>query len=323
MNRKTGALLGAAALVAGAFGLAAPASAQATRTWVSGVGDDFNPCSRTAPCRTLGAALSKTAAGGEINCLDPATFGLFTINKSVSILCDDVPGGMNIEFDDTDQWAAIVVNIGPTDTVVLSGLNIHGNLRAGQSGIRIESGGAVHVRNSTMASLGDCAITTLDATEVVIDNLTSIDNFCGASFLKDSAGQLDFALTNSRIAFSTRTGIYVGGSASMGVVKGIVSDTVIDETISPSWGVRNHGIVVDGAQQPVGLAVEDSIVSGHRIGAFEVSGSGAIVTVSGTAIVNNGVAIKALNGASVISYRDNVLAGNMSNGAFTGVSTKK
>ena len=43
------------------------ASAQATRTWVSGVGDDANPCSRTAPCKTFAGAISKTAAGGEIS----------------------------------------------------------------------------------------------------------------------------------------------------------------------------------------------------------------------------------------------------------------
>jgi len=37
----------------------------------SGVGDDANPCSRTAPCKTFAGAISKTAAAGEINCLDP------------------------------------------------------------------------------------------------------------------------------------------------------------------------------------------------------------------------------------------------------------
>ena len=64
-----------------------PASAQATRTWVSGVGDDVNPCSRTAPCKTFAGAISKTAAGGEINCLDPGGFGTVTITKSMTIDC--------------------------------------------------------------------------------------------------------------------------------------------------------------------------------------------------------------------------------------------
>ena len=63
----------------------APAHAQATRTWVSGVGDDANPCSRTAPCKTFAGAISKTAAGGEINCLDPGGFGAVTITKAITI----------------------------------------------------------------------------------------------------------------------------------------------------------------------------------------------------------------------------------------------
>src|SRR5689334_6924997 len=66
---------------------ALPAHAQATRTWVSGVGDDANPCSRTAPCKTFAGAISKTATGGEINCIDPGGFGAVTITKSIQIIC--------------------------------------------------------------------------------------------------------------------------------------------------------------------------------------------------------------------------------------------
>ena len=73
---------------------AAPAYAQATRTWVSGVGDDANPCSRTAPCKTYAGTISKTATNGEINCLDPGGFGAVTITKSLSIVCDYTEGGV-------------------------------------------------------------------------------------------------------------------------------------------------------------------------------------------------------------------------------------
>src|SRR5262245_59664270 len=65
--------------------LSMTAMSQATRTWVSGVGDDVNPCSRTAPCKTLAGAISKTATGGEINILDPGGFGAVTITKSITI----------------------------------------------------------------------------------------------------------------------------------------------------------------------------------------------------------------------------------------------
>src|SRR5258708_40228276 len=67
------------------FALASIAQAQATRTWVSGVGDDANPCSRTAPCKTFAGAISKTATGGEIDALDPGGFGQETITKSITI----------------------------------------------------------------------------------------------------------------------------------------------------------------------------------------------------------------------------------------------
>src|SRR3954471_14698380 len=81
--------------------------AQATRTWVSGVGDDINPCSRTAPCKTFAGAISKTATNGEINCIDPGGFGAVTITKSITIDCHEIyasilnsfTNGINIAFD--------------------------------------------------------------------------------------------------------------------------------------------------------------------------------------------------------------------------------
>src|SRR5262245_24456591 len=65
--------------------LAATTQAQASRTFVSAVGDDANPCSRTAPCKTFSAALGKTAKDGEIDVLDPGGYGSVTITKSVYI----------------------------------------------------------------------------------------------------------------------------------------------------------------------------------------------------------------------------------------------
>src|SRR2546430_5458959 len=67
------------------FAFASMAQAQATRTWVSGVGDDANPCSRTAPCKTFAGAISKTAVDGEIDALDPGGFGTVTITKAITI----------------------------------------------------------------------------------------------------------------------------------------------------------------------------------------------------------------------------------------------
>src|SRR3954447_7855270 len=104
---KTSILLALAATSLVVLLQAAPAHAQASRTWVSGVGDDANPCSRTAPCKTFAGAISKTALNGEINCLDPGGFGTVTITKSITIDCHEIfagvlnagLNGINIPFD--------------------------------------------------------------------------------------------------------------------------------------------------------------------------------------------------------------------------------
>src|ERR1051326_8179535 len=105
------------------MGIAAGANAQATRTWVSGVGDDVNPCSRTAPCKTFAGAISKTATNGEINCLDPAGFGGLTITKSITVDCHDVYAsilvagtpGITVNFDafaaGDARWSVRIRNI--------------------------------------------------------------------------------------------------------------------------------------------------------------------------------------------------------------------
>src|SRR6266478_5865645 len=96
------------------------AQAQATRTWVSGVGDDVNPCSRTAPCKTFAGAISKTAAGGEISVLDPGGFGAVTITKSITINGDGTLAGLLASLTN-----GIIVNAGVNDKVVIRGLSIN------------------------------------------------------------------------------------------------------------------------------------------------------------------------------------------------------
>src|SRR6478736_9184720 len=101
--------------------IATPAQAQATRTWVSGVGDDVNPCSRTAPCKTFAGAISKTAAGGEIDCLDSAGYGAVTITKGMTINCLGVIGSVLVSGTN-----GMVVQAGPSDVVYLRGIEVHG-----------------------------------------------------------------------------------------------------------------------------------------------------------------------------------------------------
>src|SRR5712672_2878373 len=112
-----------------------------SRTWVSGVGDDANPCSRTAPCKTFAGAISKTAAGGEINCLDPGGFGAVTITKAMTIACEGVTACVLAAGTN-----GIIVNAGASDQVTLRGLDING-FGTGLNGIRFLAGKALIVDN--------------------------------------------------------------------------------------------------------------------------------------------------------------------------------
>jgi hypothetical protein len=116
-----------------------PAHAQAARTWVSGVGDDAQPCSRTAPCKTFAGAISKTAPAGEINVLDPGGFGAVTITKSITIRADHVEAGVLVAATN-----GIVVNAGPNDIVVLEGLDIEG-FGSGIHGVNVLAGKQVSI----------------------------------------------------------------------------------------------------------------------------------------------------------------------------------
>src|SRR5690349_3189428 len=119
---------------------------QASRTWVSGVGDDANPCSRTAPCKTFAGAISKTAAGGEIDALDPAGYGAVTITKAITI----DGGGGQVASVLVAGTNGIVVQAGPSDVVILRNLRINGISGSGNggiNGIRFLAGKDLNVEN--------------------------------------------------------------------------------------------------------------------------------------------------------------------------------
>src|SRR5947209_2952408 len=139
-------LLPAVAALIAALVLPASAVAQASRTWVSGVGDDANPCSRTAPCKTFAGAISKTAAGGEIDALDPGGYGGVTITKAITI----DGGGGQVASVLVSGTNGVNVQAGPTGVVILRNLRINGIEGAGSgglNGIRYLSGASLHVEN--------------------------------------------------------------------------------------------------------------------------------------------------------------------------------
>ena len=234
--------------------LAMPANAQATRTWVSGVGDDANPCSRTAPCKTFPGAISKTAAGGEINCIDPGGFGTLTITKAISIICGE-SGEAGVLA--STGLAGITVNAGPTDKVVLQGLDIQG-IPSGTNGVNFIAGLEIDIIKCTIQGF---------TTGV---NVTS--NTTGARvFIKDSV-----------IAFNGG-GVNVQGNGVGNVAS--VYNTLVESNTTFAVQATNANNVVAVANSVLnGSPAAISLVTGGTAVSFGpsniVSGTGTFTTTT-------------------------------------------
>jgi hypothetical protein len=172
--------------------LASLSQAQATRTWVSGVGDDVNPCSRTAPCRTFAGAMPKTIVGGEIDVLDSGGFGTLVISKSITI---DGTGMLGSILAATVN--GITINItSATDTaksVRLRGLSING-VGSGINGINIIGANKVSIEDSVIDGFTENGINAADGS-VFVKNTTIRNNKVGITATRrGQVGITDVAL---------------------------------------------------------------------------------------------------------------------------------
>jgi hypothetical protein len=225
--------------------LAVPANAQATRTWVSGVGDDANPCSRTAPCKTFAGAISKTTSGGEIDCLDPGGFGALTITKSITILCG--PSGVGgVLVSGTN---GIVVNTPAGSRVVLDGLDIEG-LSTGINGVSVPGQGIVTIRNCSIRDFTQNGVNvagTSGITQVLIQNsfITGnglTPNFGGVNVV-GASGAINIADVVNTTFFSN-TNFNVQANGTGGTANIILSGSVLLATTPNSIIVSGGGNVI-------------------------------------------------------------------------------
>jgi hypothetical protein len=210
-------LLPALAVAAACLTFTASASAQASRTWVSGVGDDVNPCSRYAPCKTFAGAIANTAAGGEINALDPGGYGSVTITKAITIDVTGVPGGIA-----NTGAHGVIVNAGDNDAVVLRGLSIHGNTGSycgygGQSGVRVLRAKSVRIEDTTIARQNKAIDITPGTGPVdVVVNRVELNENCvsGVSVAPTGSGAAKVMVRASSITNSgTAVSVGDGGAA--------------------------------------------------------------------------------------------------------------
>jgi hypothetical protein len=271
---------------------------------VSGSGNDGNPCSYTAPCRTFAAAISKTTINGEINCIDSGAYGTVTITKSITIDCHDVFAG--ILAGGTEPTSGIVISItvnanDPLRTVRLRNLNINGTGVSGSAGTR----------------LGIFGINIVQAANVFIDDVM-ISGFAqmGIRDLRNSNGLL--VVRNTIVRDNTGVGIEIFPAVGSSVT------AVIDTSHSD---LSSYGIAVANGSR---ATISRSVFSGNTVAGIEAD-AGAQVNVNDTIISDNAVGVQAagtirlsnsditFNGTGIsgapLSFGNNRISGNTSAGS--------
>ncbi len=293
--------MAAAAALLWVTSAASIANAQATRTWVSGVGDDANPCSRTAPCKTFAGAISKTAAGGEINVLDPGGFGAVTITKSITISSESFEAGVLVSGTN-----GIVISAANTDNIVLRGLDIEG-LGTGLAGIKVLSAGNVYVEKCTINHFTQSGIEFVPSSAT-----TSTSNlYVSSTIVRNNVGAAGFAGIHVKPG-SNVTGkatisntLIEGNSAGLRVEDN--STTVANDTTAAS----NSGaglIAVTSGLGTATLNLEGCVASSNGFGIRADAGSGgtANVRISNCDIFGNttGLSTNGVN-AHIQSFSNN------------------
>jgi hypothetical protein len=261
---------------------------------VSGVGDDANPCSRTAPCKTFAGAISKTAAGGEISVLDPGGFGAVTITKAITINGDGTLAGILAAGTN-----GVIVNAGVNDVVVLRNLSING-VGTGLRGIRFLAGRTLRVEKCSISGFTAHGIdvvhgsTTTPGELVVIDTTFTrigsvavrVDNTAGAVAPRATLENVN--ISRALIGFDVlKSGV------------GTISRSVISD-------VTNQAVV---AENTAVINVTDTVLSrnGTGISAFN---SGATVRLSNSSIFSNTTGVSIAVGGTGDTFANNAIFGN-------------
>jgi hypothetical protein len=297
------ALLGALFVV----GLAiAPAHAQATRTWISGVGDDANPCSRTAPCKTFAGAISKTATGGEIDALDPGGFGALTITKSITL----DGGGGQVASVLTVGTPGITINAAG-GVVILRNLRFNGLLNSGSSGttgVSIVAAAVVVVEKCDIFGFSAAGIgaTVSTGTLALKVQETTLNNNAGGIGFKPSGGAIvNASIERTHADANTGVGIKVDGTSG-----GSSNVAITDSSISV-----NNSLALNAVSGPSGNVKVDltRVViannNGAGVQANNSAGGTAMVTVGQSILSNNVSAWSPVGSPQLLSFQNNQVTG--------------
>jgi hypothetical protein len=292
-----------------AFGLsAAPAAALANRTFVSGKGTDAGACAFGAPCRTFAFALTQTTAGGEIDVLDPAGYGVVTITKAISIVND----GAGVTTIGASSGNAITINAGANNSVHLRGLTIEG-LGTGTNGILFTTDGNLEIENCVIRNFafGINFSPNTSSTFSVSDTIASNNGNTG--ILVNSFGSAVVTGVLSKVTANNNNGmagIDVDGSSTTGASLNV---TIVDSVASNNG---NGGAGVFARNAATAVMLRNVVASNNSVGLFAITA--ATLRVAHSVVTGNSVGVSTST-AVTVSYGDNDIDGNTNN--ITGVLT--
>jgi len=282
--------------------------AQASRTWVSGVGDDANPCSRTAPCKTFAGAISKTAPGGEIDALDPGGFGALTITKAVTL----DGGGGQVASVLVAGTNGIVVQAGASDVVIIRNLRINGISGSGNggfNGIRFLSGKALGIENCTIFGFTQNGIDVnlASAATVWIQGTTVANNTGNGVAVSSTVASATVGIDHSNFNLNS-FGVLAGNNSKVTVTNSAATGNAFGFVAQPNAGTGE-------------LDIHNSTASNNsNTGIFSGGMAGtATIGIANVSVFNNAVTglFAGANG-SLLSYSNNF---NSSGGAPSGAAT--
>jgi hypothetical protein len=285
------------------------AQAQATRTWVSGVGDDANPCSRTAPCKTWAGAISKTANCGEIDALDPGGFGVVTITKGITLDGGGGETGMSASVLAAGTNGIIVNNSDPTCTkVTLRNLDIQG-AQSGISGVVFQAGSALTLDNVSVSGFTNLCVDFEPAVRasLVISN-SNLDN-CTTGGVLASAGSGGVTRVNIRGTTIHRSGYGVRAALNSDV---LVYRCMIANNLS-------GGVLVDGNSGPAQAFIDSTTITNNQVAGVHALNNGiARITNTSVSFTGNGTGLLFDTGGQILSFGNNAVGGNATDGSRSG-----
>ncbi len=284
--------------------------AQASRTWVSGVGDDANPCSRTAPCKTFAGAISKTAAGGEIDALDPGGFGAVTITKAITI---DGGGGQVASILVSSNVSGIIVNAGVNDIVIIRNLRINGinqSISAGGHGIRFLQGKDLNVENCFIFGFSQNGI------DIALNQATQASAHIINTVLKNNSG-VGIRATNAQAP-----AVQVGIDNSFAIIDNIGIEAAQHSRIMVSRTTTENavadGMLADDAGTTDSQMVITKSESGYSNNGI-TAGNGSSVAVDSTKVAfNNSCSFNQTGSGTFFSFQAGTAGTNSVNGPTCG-----